>query len=95
MADGRPRPAAAVTKVPQPRPRSAAGPPLTLGNMRSLGVRKLAVACTLCHHQGPARRRCGRTGRGPGAADVSRAVAKRNRCRRYAGKTNRQSAQIM
>jgi hypothetical protein len=26
------------------------GPPMTLGNMRSLGVRSLAVTCELCHH---------------------------------------------
>jgi hypothetical protein len=26
------------------------GPPMTLANMRSLGVRSLAVTCELCHH---------------------------------------------
>ena len=30
--------------------RQEPGPPMTLGNMRSLGVRSLAVSCTLCHH---------------------------------------------
>jgi hypothetical protein len=30
--------------------RSQPGPPMTLGNMRSLGVRSLAVSCMLCHH---------------------------------------------
>jgi hypothetical protein len=25
--------------------------PMTLGNMRSLGVRSLAVTCELCHHE--------------------------------------------
>jgi hypothetical protein len=30
--------------------RSAPGPAMTLGNMRSLGVRSLAVSCSLCHH---------------------------------------------
>ena len=29
---------------------SPLGPPMTLGNMRSLGVRSLAVTCELCHH---------------------------------------------
>jgi hypothetical protein len=33
------------------RPRSQAGPPMTLGNMRANGVRSLAVSCHLCHHQ--------------------------------------------
>ena len=27
------------------------GPPMKLGNMRSLGVRSLAVTCELCHHE--------------------------------------------
>jgi hypothetical protein len=30
---------------------SAPGPPMTLGNMRSLGVRSLVVTCELCHHE--------------------------------------------
>jgi hypothetical protein len=30
--------------------KSEPGPPMTLGNMRSLGVRSLAVSCELCHH---------------------------------------------
>jgi hypothetical protein len=30
--------------------RQEPGPPMTLGNTRSLGVRSLAVLCTLCHH---------------------------------------------
>ncbi len=30
---------------------SPPGPPMTLGNMRSLGVRLLAVTCELCHHE--------------------------------------------
>jgi hypothetical protein len=30
---------------------SAPGPPMTLGNMCSLGVRSLAVICKLCHHE--------------------------------------------
>jgi predicted nuclease with RNAse H fold len=25
--------------------------PMTLGNMRRLGVRSIAVTCDLCHHQ--------------------------------------------
>jgi hypothetical protein len=29
---------------------SVPGPPMTLGNMRSLGVRLLTVMCELCHH---------------------------------------------
>ena len=33
------------------RPRSQAGPPMTLGNMRANGVRSLAVSCWQCHHQ--------------------------------------------
>jgi hypothetical protein len=33
------------------RPRSPAGDPMTLGNMRANGVRSLAVSCHLCHHQ--------------------------------------------
>jgi hypothetical protein len=33
------------------RPRSLAGEPMTLGNMRENGVRSLAVACWICHHQ--------------------------------------------
>jgi len=27
------------------------GPPMTLGNMRSLGVRSLDVSCVVCHHE--------------------------------------------
>ena len=27
------------------------GPPMTLANMRANGVRSLAVACHLCHHE--------------------------------------------
>jgi hypothetical protein len=30
---------------------SPPGPPMTLGNMRELGVRSLAVTCELCHHE--------------------------------------------
>lgn len=30
---------------------SLPGPPMTLGNMRSLGVRSLALICELCHHK--------------------------------------------
>ena len=30
---------------------SAPGPPMTLGNMRELGVRSLFVTCELCHHE--------------------------------------------
>jgi hypothetical protein len=30
---------------------SATGLPMTLGNMRELGVRSLAVACELCHQE--------------------------------------------
>jgi hypothetical protein len=30
---------------------SPPGPPMTLGNMRELGVRSLAVTCDLCHHR--------------------------------------------
>jgi hypothetical protein len=30
---------------------SPPGPPMTLGNMRELGVRSIAVTCELCHHQ--------------------------------------------
>ena len=30
---------------------SLPGPPMTLGNMRSLGVRSVAVTCELCHHE--------------------------------------------
>jgi hypothetical protein len=33
------------------RPRSQAGPPMTLGNMRANGVRSLDVCCWLCHHR--------------------------------------------
>jgi hypothetical protein len=33
------------------RPRSQAGPPMTLGNMRANGVRSLDVCCRLCHHR--------------------------------------------
>jgi hypothetical protein len=32
------------------RPRSQAGPPMTLGNMRANGVRSLDVSCWQCHH---------------------------------------------
>ena len=31
--------------------KSAPGPPMTLGNMRSIGVRVLDVGCLTCHHQ--------------------------------------------
>ena len=34
---------------------SVPGPPMTLGNMRSLGVRSLAVMCELCHHKATAQ----------------------------------------
>ena len=30
---------------------SPPGPPMTLGNMRALGARSLAVTCELCHHE--------------------------------------------
>jgi hypothetical protein len=30
---------------------SPASSPMTLGNVRELGVRSLAVTCELCHHQ--------------------------------------------
>lgn len=30
---------------------SPPGPPMALGNMRSLGVHSLAVECGLCHHE--------------------------------------------
>jgi hypothetical protein len=30
---------------------SPPGPPMTLANMRALGVRSLAVTCELCHHE--------------------------------------------
>jgi hypothetical protein len=30
--------------------KSQPGPPMTLANMRSLGVRSLAITCELCHH---------------------------------------------
>jgi hypothetical protein len=33
------------------RPRSPAGPPMTLGNMRANEVRSLAVCCWQCHHR--------------------------------------------
>jgi hypothetical protein len=33
------------------RPRSQAGPPMTLGNMRANGVRSLDGCCWLCHHR--------------------------------------------
>jgi hypothetical protein len=33
------------------RPRSPAGDPMTLGNMRANGVRSLDVCCWLCHHR--------------------------------------------
>jgi hypothetical protein len=33
------------------RPRSPAGDPMTLGNMRANGVRPLDVSCWLCHHR--------------------------------------------
>jgi len=33
------------------RPRTLPGEPMTLGNMRQLGVRSLAVSCSLCHHE--------------------------------------------
>jgi len=32
------------------RSRSQPGEPMDLANMRSLGVRSLAVTCELCHH---------------------------------------------
>jgi hypothetical protein len=37
--------------LPLSRPRSLPGPPMTLANMRALGVRSLAVSCSFCHHQ--------------------------------------------
>jgi hypothetical protein len=33
------------------RPRSSAGDPMTLGNMRANGVRSLDVSCWQCHHR--------------------------------------------
>jgi hypothetical protein len=33
------------------RPRSQAGPPMTLGNMRANDVRSLDVSCWQCHHR--------------------------------------------
>ena len=33
------------------QPRSAAGEPVDLGNMRENGVRSLAVSCWICHHR--------------------------------------------
>jgi hypothetical protein len=33
------------------RPRSPAGDPMTLGNMRANGVRSLDVLCWQCHHR--------------------------------------------
>jgi hypothetical protein len=33
------------------RPRSQAGDPMTLGNMRANGVRSLDVSCWQCHHR--------------------------------------------
>ena len=33
------------------RPRSPAGGPMTVGNMRANGVRSLYVSCWLCHHR--------------------------------------------
>ena len=46
---------------------SPPSPPMTLGNMRELGVRSLAVTCELCNHEGhalmaePTRCSCGLT----------------------------------
>jgi len=34
-----------------PSRRTPPGPPMTLFNMRELGVRSLAVSCNLCHHK--------------------------------------------
>ena len=31
--------------------RTPPGPPMTLANMRELGVRSLIVTCDLCHHK--------------------------------------------
>jgi hypothetical protein len=31
-------------------PAAHAGPPMTLGNMRENGVRRLNVSCWICHH---------------------------------------------
>jgi hypothetical protein len=42
---------------PQPRPLSAPGRPMTLGNMRSLGVRSLADVVHAVPARGEARRR--------------------------------------
>lgn len=33
------------------RRRNYAVTPMTLGNMRELGVRSLAVTCEICHHE--------------------------------------------
>jgi flagellar motor protein MotB len=35
----------------KPASRSS-GPPMTLGNMRANGVRRLLVSCGECHHSG-------------------------------------------
>jgi hypothetical protein len=46
------RPADAVSSTGMgTRPRSQAGAPMTLGNMRANGVRSLDVCCWLCHHR--------------------------------------------
>jgi hypothetical protein len=37
--------------TPQRRQRSQPGEPMDLANMRSLGVRSLAVTCFKCHHR--------------------------------------------
>jgi hypothetical protein len=44
-------PADAVSSRHEHRPRSQAGPPMTLGNLRTNGVRSLDVCCWLCHHR--------------------------------------------
>jgi hypothetical protein len=44
------RDAAIITRPFQMPARSHAGPPMTLGNMRASGVRRLDVSCWPCHH---------------------------------------------
>jgi len=64
MREARPSPRRVVGCTLAPHPRLAVmssppGPPITLGNIRDLGVRSLAVTCELCHHEavlpGPTR----------------------------------------
>jgi hypothetical protein len=41
----------AILAAMSTRPRSPAGDPMTLGNMRGNGVRSLDVLCWRCHHR--------------------------------------------